>query len=714
MELSRKAKESIKTALAMTITYGIALSMGWDKPIWAGLAVAFVSLATIGQSFNKAAMRLLGSILGGVAALVILSLFIQQRWFFMVALSGYVGFCSYMMCGRKNQYFWNVSGFVCVIMCMSAGPSSVGAFQIVVLRLQETGLGVFVYSLVALFLWPTYSLSEFTSARKKLNQSQKQLLHSLLLLVHGDFNQYQSVKKVLAQEHANFSLFLESAIHDNNSIRELEKEYRFYLDISEEITRNIECLYADIVNIKDRTVFGVLSDVDLFLKNIEERQDQINVMFEGQAPEKQITNIDLTNLALKITDCSHSQKAVFSLICSRLKKIDDLSSRMHDVVMSINGFKGDYRERVVPSPKKYPVIDLERLAIACRVIVSLWLAYLSVIYIESIPGGHIVIILTGSIGMAVASMPTVPISVLFKPITLAILPTSLVYFLLMPMLSQFWQLALVIFTFTFVICYRFYDPKQMIGRATGLSLFVTIMSISNEQSYSFISVTSIAMVFPIILFILAVSAYVPFSLHPEKVFVRLLHRFFKSCEFLIAQNSNQFEGSFKWLQNYQNYYHIKEVMTLPVKIVDWIPSIRQECSPEQINKLQESLLVISHRVQDLNTEQSNHQSQVLTNELQKEILQFHQQIQMVLQSLVDQPNSIDPESLGKLFEGLSSQIDKRIETILDSDDSTSISEQDGVNYYRLIGAYYGLSKALVEYGTEAGQVNWQKLNEEYF
>jgi uncharacterized membrane protein YccC len=43
MKLSTRSKEAIKTALAMTIAYGIALSMDWDRPYWAGFAVAFVS-----------------------------------------------------------------------------------------------------------------------------------------------------------------------------------------------------------------------------------------------------------------------------------------------------------------------------------------------------------------------------------------------------------------------------------------------------------------------------------------------------------------------------------------------------------------------------------------------------------------------------------------------------------------------------------------------
>jgi len=53
--LSVRFKEAFKTALAMVIAYGIALSMDWDRPYWAGFAVAFISLATIGQSLNKGA-----------------------------------------------------------------------------------------------------------------------------------------------------------------------------------------------------------------------------------------------------------------------------------------------------------------------------------------------------------------------------------------------------------------------------------------------------------------------------------------------------------------------------------------------------------------------------------------------------------------------------------------------------------------------------------
>ena len=51
--LSDRAKAGIKTALAMVLAYGVALSMDWQYPYWAGFSVAFCSLSTVGESLNK-------------------------------------------------------------------------------------------------------------------------------------------------------------------------------------------------------------------------------------------------------------------------------------------------------------------------------------------------------------------------------------------------------------------------------------------------------------------------------------------------------------------------------------------------------------------------------------------------------------------------------------------------------------------------------------
>ena len=72
MILQHKTREAIKTALAMTIAYGIGLQMGWDRPYWAGFAVAFISLSTVGQSLNKGTLRVVGTVIGAIVALTLI------------------------------------------------------------------------------------------------------------------------------------------------------------------------------------------------------------------------------------------------------------------------------------------------------------------------------------------------------------------------------------------------------------------------------------------------------------------------------------------------------------------------------------------------------------------------------------------------------------------------------------------------------------------
>ena len=87
LSLSTKAKEAIKTGLAMMLVYGMALNFGWMNPSWAGWAVAMISLATIGQSLHKGLLRVAATLPGCTMALIILSLAPQSKWGFVALTS---------------------------------------------------------------------------------------------------------------------------------------------------------------------------------------------------------------------------------------------------------------------------------------------------------------------------------------------------------------------------------------------------------------------------------------------------------------------------------------------------------------------------------------------------------------------------------------------------------------------------------------------------
>ena len=71
--LSDRVKAAIKTALAMVLAYGVALSMDWDNADWAAFSVAFCTLSTVGESLNKGLLRLCGTFLGILATLTLCS-----------------------------------------------------------------------------------------------------------------------------------------------------------------------------------------------------------------------------------------------------------------------------------------------------------------------------------------------------------------------------------------------------------------------------------------------------------------------------------------------------------------------------------------------------------------------------------------------------------------------------------------------------------------
>ena len=95
--LSDRVKIAIKTALATVLAYGVALSMDWDHAYWAAFAVAFCTLSTGGESLNKGLLRFSGTVLGSLAAVTLIALFPQDRWLFLIGMSLFTGFCTYMM-----------------------------------------------------------------------------------------------------------------------------------------------------------------------------------------------------------------------------------------------------------------------------------------------------------------------------------------------------------------------------------------------------------------------------------------------------------------------------------------------------------------------------------------------------------------------------------------------------------------------------------------
>ena len=712
--LSGRAKESIKTALAMTIAYGIALSMGWDKPMWAGLAVAFVSLSTSGQSLNKAALRMVGTLLAVVVALTLIALFVQERWLFIVFISAWVGLCTYLMSGTRYQYLWHVAGFATVIICFDAGADPVNAFNTAMLRAQETGLGILVYGLVCVLLWPSNSRHEFEASVSKLASVQHKLYRAYhdLMLNESDAADVQALRAEAVQAQTGFNQLLPAAQTDSYEVWELRRQWRYYQRLVSEMGEVLEQWRESFDELQALDLHALLPNLDAFDAEMERRFAQIEHMLANQAPECEPEPLELELDGAGLDQLSHFHKAALTVTRSRAHRLEVLTRALLDSVSDIKGFSRPHTAAEYHVDKECGFVpDPERMLSVFRSMLILWIAWLINIYVEGVPAGLMLIMLGNALGMAISTMPQVSALKLFVPALSGVLFAGFVYIFVMPQLSSFLGLGITIFLATFAICYLNAAPRGALGlgRASGLGMFLLVTGISNEQSYSFISVANTAMVSPIVFSILMLTAYIPWSPLPERVFLRLLARFFKSSEYLISTLGQDPQQPLTAWQRWRKRFHAHEVATLPGKLVMWgkmiDPGVFPDTDTQQVQALVINLQALSYRISGLINARQRPQSEFLVQELTQDMRNWRLAIQSLFQDWSEHTTVESESALEQRLSNKLSELETRISETFEQSGADRLKEEDYRNFYRLLGGFRGVSEAMVGYARLMNAMN---------
>ena len=718
--LSTKAKEAFKTALAITISYGIALSMDWDNPYWAGFAVAFVSLSTVGQSFNKAAMRMFGTLVGVVVALLLIALFPQDRWLFMASLSVYVGICTYLMNGPKRQYFWNVSGFVCVLVCMDGGADPINAFSTAVLRAEETGLGILVYSLVAILLWPVSSSKEFFAVVSEFTSAQRQFCQASFAVLRGDdAGQTAALKGQVLQVQTRFAQLLDAAESDTQKVREMRRYWRLYQGHATRLTESIGRCCKSVAELQAMKVPRLLTNLDQFLDELDSRFAEVESMLCGQGSKRQPGNINPALDKSGFDALSHFERAAVAVLQARLQELDQLTRSLFETARDIS----EPGQRAAPARPRanLPVFqwpDPDRMLAVVRVMLTMWLAYFAMIYVDSIPGGTGFVTMAAVFGMIMASIPQVSLMMLFTPLVISVTFGCLVYIFILPHLSSFIGLGLLLLVVTFTIGYLFSSPKQQLGKIFGLAMFVSVASINNQQTYSFMVVATNALMFPLLFLFLAFTAHFPVNLRREKSFLRLLGRYFRSCDDLLSgmhHDPQYVETGFKRLRK---AFHLREISSIPTKLAAWgkfldfktLPGTNAQDVQALLSRLQE----LTASIRELLEERSSVRNHFLFGELSDVASNWRLVHQEAFEKLSSAPVHIDRESYRTGLEVMMDKLETRIRDAVDKYPEKQVSRDDGKSFYRLLGAYRGVSEALVGYTGSAGAIDWVPWHEERF
>lgn len=725
--LSRTAKESIKTALAVTLAYAIALGMDWDRPYWAALAVAVCSLGTLGDSLTKAAHRMLGTALAVAVSFLILSLTIQDRWWFMVTLSAWLAFCAYKLAGSRMAYVWQVGGFVTAIIAIDASGIPEQAFSTAVLRAQETAMGIVVYSLVSIFLWPARSGTQFRVIARERAATQRKLFQACwkLLRTGEGGDDVKQLRTQLLQQQGRFDRLLESASADTPEIAETIGQWRRYQREAVALSEALLRWQQGFAELRPLDLSRLAPGAEAFDDEIERRLVQVERMLDGQAPARAPQAVDLSLATDAMQSLKHFDVAALTVDSARRGHIESTTRALFDRVVDIEGFDRSAAAEAPASPRapqqQAPpvpafVLDPDRLWVAVRVLVALWLAYLAYLYVPDLPAGTLVVSLTASVAMAVASMPQVPLTLVVWPLLSSLVFASAIHLLVMWRLESFLGLGPLIFASVFGICYLFADPRHMLNRAVGLPVFFVVVSINNEQIYSFLRVANVGLGAFLAVAVMFVSAYVPHQPLADRAFVRFSRRFFRSCAWLASDLSSAAANHGETrLRRWQRAYHQREVATLPAKLPVWGMFIDTKAlpgtTPAQVAAIASALQLLMDRLQALLEVRTRaHALPLLSGELET----WRRELEKIFRRLSERPDAIDGDALRSALDGFLIRLEDRIKEVIGGPDTSRVNPHEGEDFYRLLGAQRSVSEALVDYARAASAIDWEPWREARF
>lgn len=164
---------ALRNAIAMCLALGVAFLLDLDAPYWAMTSAAVVSFPTIGGVISKSVGRILGSLLGALASMLIAGTCLNDPWLFTFAIAGWLSLCTYISNHYQNNvsYAFALAGYTAAIITFSLTDStdSLQVFDTTQARVCEVVTGIICGAVMMMILPSTSDGSTLLDSLKKMH-----------------------------------------------------------------------------------------------------------------------------------------------------------------------------------------------------------------------------------------------------------------------------------------------------------------------------------------------------------------------------------------------------------------------------------------------------------------------------------------------------------------------------------------------------------------
>lgn len=149
-------QHAFKATFAALIALYIAFLLDLSQPHWAATTALIVAQPQAGMALSKGLTRLIGTLVGTVSAIIVMSLFAQTPWLFLLAIAVIVMFSVMFAASIRNiwSYSFMMIGITVTIILVPNMLSPNAIFDYAVERFLEISLGIISTSVIFAVLWP--------------------------------------------------------------------------------------------------------------------------------------------------------------------------------------------------------------------------------------------------------------------------------------------------------------------------------------------------------------------------------------------------------------------------------------------------------------------------------------------------------------------------------------------------------------------------------
>jgi uncharacterized membrane protein YccC len=147
---------AVKTFAAALLALYIAMSIGLDRPYWAMATVYIVSQPLTGSLRSKAAYRLVGTLIGAAATVVLVPNLVDAPELLSAALAVWTGVCLYLalLDRTPRSYLFMLAGYTAALIGFPAVATPDAIWDIALARVEEIGLGIICMTVIGTVVFP--------------------------------------------------------------------------------------------------------------------------------------------------------------------------------------------------------------------------------------------------------------------------------------------------------------------------------------------------------------------------------------------------------------------------------------------------------------------------------------------------------------------------------------------------------------------------------